>query len=327
MYVLGKNKLQLFGFFLIGFLLAQATIVGIYAMSEVDKKNTYESAELFFQAGNFTQALALYESILEVDPLYSDAVAAKGAVFHRMGDYSTALNYYDKAIAINSTNPFFLSDKGSALLALGLDVDAEKFLKISLEILPYNVDALNGMANIQSLRKNYDQELIYCTSVLIIDPSNQEAHIGKGNAYAGLKNYETAILEYGSALEINPYSINAIVGIANSLLDLGNSDDALKQYDKALAIESDNTNALRGKSLAYIHMGDYELATKTYEKFETLKNEKQTSVITDISVDAQRIPNWIKETFGWFSEDKITEQEMIDALKFLIDKNIIKIER
>ena len=73
-------------------------------------------------------------------------------------------------------------------------------------------------------------------------------------------------------------------------------------------------------------MGNLELATKTYEKFETLKNEKRASTIIDIPRDDLRIPNWIKETFGWYSEDKIAEQEMISALEFLIKKNIIKIE-
>lgn len=326
MYATKKIKLQYLGLFVIGFLLAQVTVIEIYAMSEVDKKNTYEEAELFFQDGNFTQALVLYESILENDPHYSDAIAAKGAVFHRMGDYSTALDYYDKAIAINSTNPFFLSDKGSALLAIGLDTDAENFLKRSLKILPNSIDALNGMANIQSFRKNYDQELIYRTSVLIIDPSNQEAYIGKGNAYLGLKNYETAILQYNKALEINPHNIHAIIGIGNSLLELKNYDDALNQYDKVLSIQPDNANALRGKSITYVQMGNHELASKNHEKFETVRNE-QSNVIIDIPIDTQRIPNWIKDTFSWFSEDKITEQEMINALKFLIEKNIIKIER
>lgn len=326
MCVFKKNKLQYFGLFVIGFLLAHVTIIEIYAMSEVDKKNTYDEAELFFETGNFTQSLILYENILENDPLYSDAIAAKGAVFHRMGDYSTALDYYDKAILINSTNPFFLSDKGSALLAIGLDTDAENFLKRSLKILPNNIDALNGMANIQSFRKNYDQELIYRTSVLIIDPNNQEAYIGKGNAYVGLKDYEIAILQYNNALEINPHNIHAIIGIGNSLLELKNYDDALNQYDKVLSIQPENTNALRGKSITYVQMGNHELASKTYEKFETVKN-KQSSIVTDIPIDTQKIPNWIKDTFGWFSEDKITEQEMINALKFLIEKNIIKIER
>jgi len=326
MYRLRKNKLQYFVLFIVGFFFVQTTIVEIFAMSEIDRKNIYEEAELFFQAGNFTQALIMYESILEDEPLYSDAIAAKGAIFHRMGDYSTALDYYDKAISINSTNPFFLSDKGSALLAIGLDTEAENFLKRSLEILPDNIDALNGIANIESFRKNYDKELVYRTSVLIVDPDNQEAHIGKGNAYAGLKNYEDAILQYNNALKINPHNIQATIGISNSLLELGNYNDALIQYDKVLSIEPENTNALRGKSLTYVHMGNHELAAKTYEKFESVKNEKQFDVV-DIPIKSQKIPNWIKDTFGRFLEDKITEQEMINALEFLIKKNIIRIDK
>ena len=52
-------------------------------------------------------ATQLYDAILEIDPNYSDAIAGKGAIHHRMGDFSTAIEYYDIAIAINATNPFF----------------------------------------------------------------------------------------------------------------------------------------------------------------------------------------------------------------------------
>jgi len=44
MYVF-KKKLQYFGLLVVRFLLMQITTIEIYAMSEVDKKNTYEEAK------------------------------------------------------------------------------------------------------------------------------------------------------------------------------------------------------------------------------------------------------------------------------------------
>ena len=141
----------------LGFVLFQVLIGTAYGLSEAEKDQVYLEAESYFSNGNFTHAMKLYDSILEVDSTYVNAIAGKGAIHHRLGDFSTALEYYDKYIAINSTNPYFLSDKGNALLALGFDSEATKYLKDALDILPTHVDALNDLANANSLQGNYEQ--------------------------------------------------------------------------------------------------------------------------------------------------------------------------
>ena len=39
----------------------------------------------------------------------------------------------------------------------------------------------------------------------------------------------------------------------------------------------------------------------------------------------KKIPDWIKDIFAWYTEDKVTEEELLDAIKFLINQNIIQI--
>ena len=89
----------MFGF--LGLILFQGLTVYAYGLSENEKDQLYFDAEYYFTSGNFTQAMQLYDEILTIDPDYSGAIAGKGAIFYRMGDFSTAIDYYDKAIAIN----------------------------------------------------------------------------------------------------------------------------------------------------------------------------------------------------------------------------------
>ena len=44
------------------------------------------------------------------------------------------------------------------------------------------------------------------------------------------------------------------------------------------------------------------------------------------SAQAEVVPDWIKNTAKWWVEGKITETEFLNAIKFLIEKNIIVIE-
>ena len=44
------------------------------------------------------------------------------------------------------------------------------------------------------------------------------------------------------------------------------------------------------------------------------------------STDAQSVPDWIKNTALWYGEGEITETEFLNAIKFLIENDIIVIE-
>ena len=41
--------------------------------------------------------------------------------------------------------------------------------------------------------------------------------------------------------------------------------------------------------------------------------------------DAQSVPDWIKNTAGWWATDAISETEFVNAIQFLIKENIIQV--
>lgn len=322
-----KISFPCFWFGFLGLILFQGLIVNVYGSSEKDQM--YFDAESYFAKGNFTQAMQLYDDILIIDPDYSGAIAGKGAVFYRMSDFSTAIDYYDKTIAINSTNPYFLSDKGIALLAIGLDSQAEKYLNDALDILPTHIDALNGIANVYSHQRNYEKELVYRTSALIVEPANQETLVGMGNAHFGLKDYDNALLFYDKAMSINPQNVNVLIGKGNVFLQIKDYDSALLQYNKALFIDPVNVNALQGKSQVFVSLGENEIAAEIYQQIEMIKNsdpQKVNQIRNDVSItETKKIPDWIRTVFKWFSDGLISEDEVIMGLEFLVKTGIIKI--
>ena len=103
----------------------------------------------------------------------------------------------------------------------------------------------------------------------------------------------------------------------NVFMDLREYEEALTYYEYALSVDSDNSNALRGKSIAYVNLGEYEKAEKIDDEIkQTFNNMDENSN----SQNNEKIPSWVKNTFGWYHEDKISENEMISAIKFLIEK-------
>ena len=37
----------------------------------------------------------------------------------------------------------------------------------------------------------------------------------------------------------------------------------------------------------------------------------------------QKIPDWVKNIFGWYSQDQVSEDELLNAIKYLIDEGIL----
>ena len=42
--------------------------------------------------------------------------------------------------------------------------------------------------------------------------------------------------------------------------------------------------------------------------------------------EVQKIPDWVKNIFTWFSQDQISEDEVLNAIKFLVNEGIIDLE-
>ena len=49
-------------------------------------------------------------------------------------------------------------------------------------------------------------------------------------------------------------------------------------------------------------------------------------IITVIpGINAETVPEWVKNTAGWWAADEISEKEFVNAIEFLVKSNIINI--
>ena len=43
------------------------------------------------------------------------------------------------------------------------------------------------------------------------------------------------------------------------------------------------------------------------------------------NVFGEYVPDWVKNTAGWWADDKISETEFVNAIEFLVKENIIQV--
>ena len=50
-----------------------------------------------------------------------------------------------------------------------------------------------------------------------------------------------------------------------------------------------------------------------------------SGIILVPNASAENVPDWVKNTAGWWATDIISETEFVNAIEFLVKKNIIQI--
>ena len=101
-------------------------------------------AEALIYQGDYSGAIQYVDKALAIDPNYKDALDAKGDALNNLGNYTQAIQYADKALGIDPNDKYALSNKGDALYSQGNYTQAIQYYDKALAIDPKYKNALTG---------------------------------------------------------------------------------------------------------------------------------------------------------------------------------------
>ncbi len=79
-----------------------------------------------------------------------------------------------------------------------------------------------------------------------------------------------------------------------------------------------------GQYTVYAEWKGYHIGTVTFEVVEKLATITEGSeVVTQESI--QKVPNWVRNIFIWYASEQISEDELLNAIKFLVNQEIINL--
>ena len=81
----------------------------------------------------------------------------------------------------------------------------------------------------------------------------------------------------------------------------------------------------------YAESGTYEVSVSYRDEItgtSSFELVDDTEMLTENSSISQtsKIPSWVKNIFTWFGQDKISEDELIKAIEFLVNDGLIKLK-
>jgi len=174
-----------------------------------------------------------------------------------------------------------------------------------------------------------------------IELENAKEHFVNGE-------YKQSIRIYEQLLENNPNNISLLKMKAIALSNLNDDVNSLKEFFKIIQQDPNNVIALTGMGVGFGNLGEYKEASiylenalkeepdnkiiKNYKKIIDEINIKYRFVptektVADIGKNNEKVPHWVKKIVSWWGIGKITDQEFLSTLDYLIKNDMIKIPK
>lgn len=200
----------------------------------------FDEADAYSKAGQFEDALLIYDRIIQIDARNAGAYGNKGNVLRKRGKLKNALAAYNIALEIDPNRPSILNARGDILYKLRryekalADYDAALMLNVN--------DARTWTAKGNTLAKlrRYEEVVIAFDHVLALNTSNAVIYATKADALAALGRYEEALEACDNALAITPKKARFWDHRGELLYKLERYEDALSAHNRALALDPYN---------------------------------------------------------------------------------------
>ena len=125
-----------------------------------------------------------------------------------------------------------------------------------------------------------------------------------------------SILEFYKALEINPKSVLALNGIGLGFGNFGEYSEAERYFKKSLEIDPNN-------QVTQNYLISLEKLEQKYS-LDIFENPTKKPAFLQ-ALEERTIPYWIKNNAGWWSDDKISDNDFIAGIEYLIKNKIINL--
>lgn len=299
-------------------------------MDPNDSVGFYNLASLYVQQKNYQGAIDIYDKLLQKDPNNKEALKYKEDIIlnHFSGE---KLQQYIAQKAISSPNNYEAQFNYALELHKNKNyTSAIEYYKKALALNPSKEECYLNLAQIYIELKDFNSAIQICEKGLLVMPNNEKLSslIKDSKSYqTGIafdsatklfeqKRYSEAISAY---LKITPQTKEVKMAIASCYWQLNDYKNANKYYLEVLALEPNNLEVLVNSAYAYYSTQDYTNAKLSANKI--LAFDKTNKEAQDIlsSIEQSEFSNLLQQVIDEYEKGNF-QQAINLATKILSQK-------
>lgn len=224
-------------------------------------QSRYQKAKELRENGNFAEAGYEFAQTLTEPLLRKSSLEQLADIMKILGNDPKAADYYQKAVAMDDSDPGLRLKYARVLDRLGQSDLAvqeynfalsrcnddpeilfalERIYRQKLMQTPNDAEVMANLGAILQKQNKFDEALQYYTQSGQLNPSNFTTRINVGTLYQQKKNYDAAIAAYDSVLVLYPDNKEANLFKAQCLAAKGVNSEAVSLYKKVLNMDPTN---------------------------------------------------------------------------------------
>ncbi len=207
------------------------------------------------RSGQLAQAESLYRQILAADPRHSNAWQLLGAMSLQQQNYSVAVEYLSRAIALGCTHALVYNHLAVAYQSLNQLDQALQAYEMAILKQPNFPEALVSRALILKQRGDFPTAISALRRAIELQADFVDAHANLAATLHELGHADAAIEAYRALLKLRPNDARSHNNLASLLLERNNAIDALVHLDQALALEPRYAKAMNNRGSAMKILG------------------------------------------------------------------------
>ena len=215
-------------------------------------------------SGRLEQAELIFRRVLGQRPADDTALHGLGLVAYLRRHYDEAMDFFTRAIQIESNNPQYHSNLGEALRRAKRPQEALERFERSVVLKPDFLKAHLGVGNTLRDLGRHEEAISRFRLALAIYPNFAEAYHYLGVAFMEQDRLDNAIPLLRKAVALRTGYADAQLSLANALETAGESDEALAIYQEILERDPDNTAVHNNVGNILKNMGRMDDAVSHY---------------------------------------------------------------
>lgn len=244
---------------------------------KLDKKNPnlyiVRGDAYFYLLNDGSKAISNYNMAQSLDPQSPEAKLKVGQLWLRARQYTTALNYYQEVVKMDSTFAPAYRELGSLLARAGRQEEAKKNFYKFLE-LSRNTSARKQFVNTLIDLKDYNEAIVQLLEIKKVDQNDNDVNRALAYSYYETQKYDKG-LEYIRLFisQAPPEKVRALdyAYYGRSLAKMKLDSLAPEQLMKSYSLDTSKADIISEAALCWTKVKKYDKARDLYEQKIALK--------------------------------------------------------
>ena len=216
--------------------------------------------------GQVSDAVQHFNRALEINSSDAKSINNLGKVLSSQGKLDEAIQDFHRALQLAPDDVPTLNNLGAALTDQGKWNDAIQELDRALQLKPEDAGALYNLANVFAAQRDFDDADEKYEQALQINPDFADAQCNYGLALARQGKWDEAIEHYQRAIQLQPHYVKALNNLGGAYGAQGNWDQAIQYYRQVIELNPNDPNVLNNLGVALVRQGKPDEALEYFNR-------------------------------------------------------------